>query len=589
MARAYLVMADAGRLSGGPDPMELNTVLQGADMQLRSTSATFAVYTSDETPTLHLPGGGIVVGDLHTRSGTAIRHASQLPAASSAAALRRHILKNCWGDYILILPEANDPRSVGITRSPSPACDLQCVYSLEEGTGFLTSHITLAERLGLCRRRVDFEQVAHQLAYPGLKTARTCLAGIRELLPGCTIHLHDGTARASLDWNPWEFVDAGSRPADPHEAASSVRDAIETVVHAWAEQDGSILLELSGGLDSSIVGACLRESRARVTCLTLTTPVPGADEREYAGLVAGMLGVGLQAQELRYGDAPYRFPLPPDIVTPVIGPLQYAVDRTMQAIADRESVDSHFTGGGGDTVFGYLMNAAPAADAFLGAGLVAGIRAVRDISAFHQCTYWKAARLTLRKLRTQGEPHGIDRSFLPPRTRVPEPEPHPWLSPPARFLPGDRQRILELSATQFFRDSCPRALVRRLRMPLLSQPVVEACLRVPSWMWFHGGQNRAVARLGFAHALPPRILARKSKGTFTAYLGALYRRELAGMLAFLLHGQLEAHGLLDGDKLRALAKGEMPRGDNAFMRIFQLCALENWVRQQSPPGGPVHR
>jgi asparagine synthase (glutamine-hydrolysing) len=212
------------------------------------------------------------------------------------------------------------------------------------------------------------------------------------------------------------------------------------------------------------------------------------------------------------------------------------------------------------------------------------MQAIHDLSMFHQCTYWKAGRLTLRKLfQSKNPPHGVDSSLLSPRLPLPEPELHPWLSHPDRALLGDRQRIFELSATQFFRDSCPRSLSRSVRMPLLSQPVIEACLRVPSWMWFSGGQNRAIARHAFSDVLPSTIFARKSKGTFTAYLGALYRRKIGGMLDFLLDGELQSRDLLDANALRQLVRGEMPRGASSFMRIFQLCAVENWVRQQSQP------
>ena len=100
-------------------------------------------------------------------------------------------------------------------------------------------------------------------------------------------------------------------------------------------------------------------------------------------------------------------------------------------------------------------------------------------------------------------------------------------------------------------------------------------------MWFSDGQNRAIARLAFSDVLPPKILARKSKGTFTAYLGALYRRKMDKMLDLLLDGELQSHNLLDADALRQFAEGELPRGGNSFTRVFQLCTLENWIRRQS--------
>lgn len=581
MNHAYIVLVDGASRPSEPTPLGPEAALQTMGMQPRGSSGTSSIFASIETPTLQLPNGGTIIGDLYSHAGTPIRDPRRFAGLPSATAVRRHILKNYWGDYVLVLPEANDPYSVSVTRSPSPVCDLQCVYSSYEGGAFATSNVSLATRLGLYRRRIDFDYIGHRLAYPDLKTSRTGLANLRELLPGSTIHLCDRRADVNQDWNPWDFLGARKAYPDMHEAASTIRGAMELVTSTWAEGDESILLELSGGLDSSIVGACLKQSQASVTCSTLTTPVPGADEREYAGLVASTLGVELMAARLRYENALFEFPLSQELVTPGIGPLQYEIDTIMQANAERYGARTYFSGGGGDTVFCYLTNAAPAADAFRAAGWSVGIRTIRDLSMFHQCTYWKAGHLALRKLiHPQGDQYGVDRSFLSTFAPFPEPELHPWSCAPAQALLGDRQRIFQLAGTQFIRDMCPRGLTRRLRMPMLAQPVIEACLRVPSWMWFAGGQNRAVARHAFSNALPPAIIARKSKGTFTAYLGALYRRNRGKMLGFLLDGVLQGQGLLDADSLRHATRTEALHDEDHFIRVFQLCAIENWARQQ---------
>lgn len=583
MGHAYAVLIDGAYQSNGRDQINPNVALQVAGMQLKGTFGGASIFASSDTPTLQLPDGGVIIGDLYSHNGTAVQDASQLAHLSSATAVRRHILEKYWGDYILVLQGADDPNALSVTRSPSPACDLQCVYSLRDGIGFVTSDISLAVRLGLYHKHVDFDYIVHRLTYSDLKTSRTGLADVSELLPGCTMHLRNKNIDVTQDWSPWDFVGTGMRYSDQSEAASAIRSATELVINAWAARDKSILLELSGGLDSSIIGVCLKDSQAQVTCSTLTTPVPGADEREYASLIADALGVPLLAAELRYDDALFDFPLPQELVTPGIGPLQYAIDTIMQTTAERHGTKSYFSGGGGDTVFCYLTNAAPAADAFRAAGFSTGISTVRDISMFHQCTYWKAGRLTLRKIvHPQDGQFSVDRSFLSTRAPLPEPDHHPWLSAPSKALLGDRQRIFQLSGAQFIRDSCPRGLARRFRMPLLSQPVIEACLQAPSWMWFAGGQNRAVARHAFSDVLPPRILTRKSKGTFTAYLGALYRRNSRQVLDFLLGGVLQAHNLLDPKELRRVTQTELLHDESRFIRIFQLCTIENWVRQQSP-------
>src|SRR3546814_12405859 len=69
----------------------------------------------------------------------------------------------------------------------------------------------------------------------------------------------------------------------------------------------------------------------------------------------------------------------------------------------------------------------------------------------HQCTFWKAGRLTLKKL-LQREKMGFkaDTTFLDPLMSVDPPPRHPWLTAPADALIGDRERIVDLAGTQVF-------------------------------------------------------------------------------------------------------------------------------------------
>ena len=584
MGRDYFVLLDG---AGSVDRLQATaprTTSQALGMRRVATCGGAIVFASEALPVLQLPGGGIVIGDLHTRNGSRVEDVTQLawPATKGAPEVRRYVVECCWGDYLLLLPTASNGPALSVTRSPSPACDIQCVYASAGGTGFVTSDASFAVRLGLHCKRVDFDHLAHRLLYPDLKPRHTGWAGIDELLPGCTLHLGRDRMEVSQDWQPWDFVQREMRQTDPREAAASIRRAVISVVDAWTAQDASILLELSGGLDSSIVGACMKNAQSRVTCSTLTTALPGADERAYAGLVADLLGTELRATQLDYSHPRFAFPLHRALASPAVGPFQYAVDGIMAREAETIGATAAYSGAGGDTVFCYLPSAVPAADAFMAAGLAAGVRTIRDLSLFHQCTYWHAGGLALRKIFSgPALPHTVDRTWLPLRMPMPEPQRHPWFRTPDDALPGDRKRIYELSTMQFYRDSAPRGRTRRLRMPLLAQPVVEACLRAPSWMWYAGGRNRALARDAFAEILPTQILMRKSKGTFTSYLGALYRRRKDEILEFLLDGQLHAHGLLDPDALVDFTGHELPSGDDSFMRLFELCALENWARQYS--------
>lgn len=555
---------------------EASLLARGFRCELRTPHA--CLYVSTATPVLRWPGHGVLIGRLFDRNGKAIT----LPfGLDSNAEEREHqVLHDSWGEYLLVqlAGSAEDP-ILRLLRDPSGA--VPCVYQVTGKGGFVTSDIALAAHLGLYHKTVDWAAMAHGLAYPYLRTGRTTLDQLRELLPGFVLHC-DGTGSSTrMAWTPWRFVSSDRRHEDRDAAAADIRSAVSMVVCALTAADRKLVVELSGGLDSSIVAVCLREQAAAATFCTLVMPVAGTDERPYARLVTDALATELVTQQVGFQNVRFDFPLAPSAVLPAMGILQNAVNEAWEVAGAAHAADSYVSGGGGDTVFCYLKTAAPAADAFRENGLLAGITAIEDLSTLHQCTFWTALRLTLRKLARPGrDVWKQDRRFLA-MEHVPEaPEHHGWLDMPVDALPGDREKIQDLIGTQLFRDTAPRRGGRSMHFPLLSQPVMEACLRVPSWMWINRGRNRAVARDAFSDRLPLAVRDRRSKGSYTGYMAAAYARNRQGMRRFLGEGQLAAHGLLDHAALMDFLDHELAPRDLSFLRVFDLCAAENWARQQ---------
>lgn len=580
MSFRFLAVVDPAGNMSAEAVMQWEAALGDAHMYRQLVSATLVVLASERTPSMLLADGSLLLGHMFSKEGLRIQDARQFPAFKDATEARRHLIEQYWGPYLLV--QADDERGgVTVLREPSPHSDVSCFYGLQDGVGFVTSDIALAERIGLYRRQIDWDAILRRLAFPQHKSAHTALAGVHELLPGQALRLQGSEATTSQMWTPWTFVTPDARHRNANGAAADVRQAVSTATTTLASIDHAILLELSGGLDSSIVGTSLRGTHTPIVCTSLVTTVPGADERAYAIQIANQLGVELHTETLHIDDATFEFDVHPQCTVPRVGVLQHAVDRVMLAAAARHGIDAFFSGGGGDTIFCALDTAAPAADAMRVRGPAAGVAAVRDLATLHQCTLWKAGRLALRKLRrAAGADRPPDSSFLPPGIDTPNTGPHPWAVAPSDALPGDMERIRSLAICQAYRDSLARGEAFTMRMPLLAQPVVEACLRTPTWMWIAGGKNRAVARAAFADRLPPDILHRRSKGTFMSYLGAVYTRNRAPMRDFLLQGRLQQEGLLDTTAIAEFMRHDSPERGEAFTRIFDLCMVENWVRHQ---------
>lgn len=557
--------------------LQLERSLRAERMTCKFESASTRMFASADVPTLAMPGHGLLIGRVFTKEGQPI--SQRLDIDGSAHELISCLLQGTWGGYLAIVVDREDISAITLLRDPSGA--VPCLYSLTDGEGFITSDIGLAVDLGLYRREVNWQAIAHGLTFPYLKTVRTALQHVRELLPGSMLVCRGRDVSVHPAWSPWRFVERGVRHTDPRTAAEEIRIAVSSAVRALSVGNDRFLVELSGGLDSSIVATCLSHALQRATFCTLVMPVAGTDERPYARLVTEVLGQKLFSVEVGFDNVHLEFPVPRSSALPAIGMLQRVINEAWEAAGNRYGVGGFFSGAGGDTVFCYLKTAAPAADAFREHGVRAGIAAVGSLAILHRCTVFKAGRLTIRKvLRQPRTTWKEDRSLLNQACAATVLEHHPWMDAPPGVLPGDREKIHDLIRNQLFRDAGPRSLGRAMHFPLLSQPVIEACLRVPTWMWIADGQNRAVARHAFADQLPRGVLDRHSKGSYTGHMAGVYTRNKLKIREFLEDGQLRAHDLLDRTALANFFAKDLAPRDLSFLRIFDLCTAENWTRQQ---------
>lgn len=545
---------------------------------MATSSPRARVLASESLPVISLAEGrGAIIGEIFPRVG-ALRKVDRLDAATSRQLIETgggHLMKEYWGEYVAIFFGDGEHH---ILREPSGA--LSCYALRHKGIDIILSDIEIGAALGLIGGEIDWPVLGHWLAQPGLRAETTCIKGVREVFAGTCLSRSDSSFRRRTVWNPWTFAAADKQFADRDEAVESLRHAALLATKAWAAQTKSALLEMSGGLDSSVVAACLRKADIPVTCVSLWTPDPGADERQYAQAVADHIAAPLHLVRLSAADveltnvSPVRKPRPND------HPLKRISDLAFEREGLSRNVDSFFSGSGGDYVLGYLASSAPAADALIARGPGRTFfNAVADVAALHGCSVWRVGALASRKaLRRSAGVGGCSAPFLSNDVRALIAQDHPWCVAPRNQWPGKRKQIDSLIRGQGVREERDRRLIAPLRMPLLSQPVVETCLRTPSWMTVTGGRNRAVARDAFADQLPQRILKRRTKGNFARFNAAIFNQNRAVLQDLLLDGRLNAHGFLDRRAIEDFLGMDRPLTDNSFTTILQLASVELWTR-----------
>ena len=519
-------------------------------------------------------GSTALAGWAFRRANDEICHSlSSEEARAVAATAGRWAIDNLWGNYLLFWREAGG--DVVILRSPvtGPA-----IYhhrdpgAGRQGTSTIAfTDLTLARALGFALDRPDAQGVDAEVRFPLLRGRSTGLADVREILPGEVACLSSG-AILPQSWRPWHLKAPPARVRP-----SALHTEVRRVVSAWSRRFNRIQLELSGGLDSSIVAACLAGRSGDWRAVTLATPDPDGDERVYARAVADRARIALQELLLAGSPADPTAPIPRLRARPGGFGLLAPVDRELRSSAADFKAEAIFTGAGGDNIFGYLTSAAPIVDALRFAGPAAAWRAAGDLARMMNDNIWRALRLAMVQTLRPGRLWPSDTSLLNARFACSRPD-HPWFDGAVAIPPGRRTYALKLLAIQPFLDGYDRALELPMIAPLLSQPLVEFGLAVPSWQWGEGGHDRALARAAFAEDIPAAVLARRVKGRIESLFYPSFDRYRAPLRHFLLDGWLASEKLIDCDAIAELIDGKRRADGVAAIRVLHLADIERWVR-----------
>jgi asparagine synthase (glutamine-hydrolysing) len=530
---------------------------------------------------LEIGDEGFLIGRVYQRGRPRAVDAIEADTARSIVASHGDwLIRAHWGSYVALIA-SRERESIEVVRAPLG--DLACYIVRSVFGVFIASDIDLLKRLADFVPRIDWPILVQHLAAGDLVGRRTCLEGLDELAGG--ERLTDCAARQTIDapWKIWDFVHARNRLHDPIEAARRVRDAVQTAVAARASAHEKIVLRLSGGLDSSIVAACLARANRQFVALTLVTHDRSGDERVHARAVADHLGVPLveamrdiKLVDLETSDAR-------GLPRPSARSFTQASMRIAGKVAGIHGATAIFDGGGGDNMFASLQSPAPVADClWIDGGAGHFWRTARSIGVAGTTSTFEVARRALVRKWTRGPAYRwpVDHSLLSPEACEMShgAADHPWLVPPNDALPGSAAHVALLAAAQSVVQSRDPCIAIAGTSPLIAQPVAEACLRIPSWLWTRDGHNRAIVRDAFRKALPPTIVDRRDKGAPDSFLIELIEANHARVRAMLSDGVLARHGLLDKAALDSvLVPTNLAKG-LGYIRVMQLVDVEAWAR-----------
>jgi asparagine synthase (glutamine-hydrolysing) len=571
-------------------------------------SAATAVSTLIAAKLLSIPGGwqrvvdandlivfhSGVTGSCETRlldagrgaiCGTLFPREPQPPAANDCRAL----LERHWGRYVALLRDAATG-AVSVLRDPTGT--LPCFVTHHEGVSLVFSDIESCLALGLLRFSINWQFIAAYVPYSALQIRSTGLNEVTEVQPGERVTFGRGTLERKLVWCPLDVLRRGLIE-DSAAAIEAVRDTVRNCVHTWASLHSSIVHNLSGGLDSSIVLSCLMDAptRPHVTCLHYFAPASGEDERKYARLAATHFDAELvecpldskrlelqRLLRIRYAPRPWFY-----IYDLEQGPLEagVAADRAATAVFSGSSGDGLFVQGRAElAVADYLRNH--------GVGPRV-LRVALNAARISRRSVWPILREGIsrhlkRPVRSNLSALDSVRTLVPravfEAARNDDSLIHPWLADMQDIPPGLLWQILCVSIPPAFYNSFAGATEVERTLALFSQPLIELCLRIPSYVWSSGGRDRSIARDAFAHELPAAIVRRTRKGAIDRHNRKLMDQNEAFLRETLLDGLLVREGLLDRARLEQFLK----RGSTALSFEYnevlrQHLCTEVWLRR----------
>lgn len=536
-------------------------------------------------------GSGVVLGKLFPRRAgvdDSIRDVVfDKPATEEVEKSQgRCLLEHYWGRYVAFL-KGRDDTCIRILRDPTGA--MPCLLTKFRGVIIICSHIDDCVELGVIDSGINWDHIAAYLWFDRLVTSETGLDNVRQIQAGECVAVKNDNDRidGTFYWRPDRIHD--SRLVDDRqEAMSELRSVIQRCVGSWASCYSDILHGLSGGLDSAVVLACLSRSvtDTNVICLNYYTQGAEGDERAFARAAANTTRFEFIEVALRSSDRKLENMFDSKMqASPTLTFLVPESELEREKLVKERGIQAVFSGQGGDHFFQQTRTRLIAADYAWRHGLRQGLLSViADTSRLTRTSVWSVMASTISSgfLRKHRDPYdqygpsplvsnatldGLNLSSIR----------HPWVDGADDLPCGKRAQIADIIDTQnFYHHPSHYAEIVH---PLISQPIIELCLQIPSYVLTYGGIDRALVRDAFTGIVPHEIVGRTAKGTTTGYFNGLLLGNLLFLREYLLDGILVREGLLDRGKTEAsLTDSSIMRNSLLLFPILDAIRAEAWLR-----------
>ena len=528
---------------------------------------------------------GAVFGRLYQK-GRSSDALSRLPPDEQGILYRttgQALIDRYWGNYVAFLASAGASNVI-----VDPTASIPCNFANQNGVTLVFSHLENCTFLDVSNFSINEEHVRTLLSYDKIINGSTGLKEVSELLGGEQLTIcKSGSFRTRL-WDPRAIArDVYEPPRDT--AAEELRATVQYVVEASARNRSEIVVSLSGGLDSTIVLHCLCAARPRgqVRAVHYIMDSDDASEAHYARLAAeasgcelieilaepqsGLDSLGRHPASVR----PHRQFLSPDPAG--LLPESFRTPGT-----------TLMTGQGGDHLFLASQSPLGFADHVRNHGIgLETAQALVDAARLSGKSIWQVLRKTLPPLvgcrgtsameaAIAGRWTHINRHVqadLDRQSVLPD-----WIRVSGGLPPAKFDQVSTLLHMFQMREPYFKPGAVQTTHPLIAQPLIDLCLRLPSYLLTSDGTSRGLARRAFKGFIPDEIRHRMNKGHASRYFTdrvTAYRREI---VEALMYGELAGRGLIEPRDVASFFSDDDYRMAHSGSLLLAYYAIESWLQ-----------
>lgn len=373
-----------------------------------------------------------------------------------------------------------------------------------------------------------------------------------------------------------------------NDAISTIHNVVYSCFYAWATVFPKAILLLSGGFDSSLVAGIMASLPNKPELLCTTYYDPSVDERDYARLTARRVGYKIIERKLdplsNNTSFYYQSPLS-------LNPYNITTNKDNEwldaQIAKEFGAVARLGGEGGDLLFAAASCGNTAYDYVFDHGICRGLfKAALNSAYVTDKSVWHTFAESV-KYRIWGERSLQNRQISFDLSWGTNPEICSVLTDIVMDAPWDKASdIPPIKRDTIGPLMYPTDKYERLRGlptldgidPLLSQPVVEACIKIPTYVHQYNGKERGLARSAFRAYLVDEVRLRQFKRNGAPFFSEMVARNRHFYLDFLMDGLLAKRDLLDKKAIERVLHDPSVAEPEHYHMISQMANVEAWSR-----------